>query len=139
MPISNYAGNNLLDAMLRGVAFPDPTNVYCSLHTGDPGRDGSQNEVSTAAWPAYKRMDMADGGAIASGFDAAGSRSTKNAKQILFPVNDAAADVLVSYWALWDATTGGNCLAYGQLQTSRNVQPGDIFVADTHKMTATVS
>lgn len=138
MPISDYAGNNLLNAMLRGVAFPLPAKVYVSLHTADPGRSGI-NEVSTVAWPAYVRRDAADGGAVASGFDAAASRATKNAKQLLWPVNDGAGNVTVSHWALFDAATGGNCLAYGPLTSTRTVQPGDVFVCDIAKMSATVS
>lgn len=138
MPISTYAGNNLLNSMLRGVAFPLPSKVYISLHTADPGVTGT-NEVSTVAWPAYIRKDAADGGAVGTGFDAAATRSTKNAKQLIYPVNDGAGNVTVSHWALFDAATGGNCLAYGPLTSSRTVQPGDVFVIDINKMTVTVT
>lgn len=138
MPISDYAGNNLLDALLRGVTFPLPPKVYVSLHTGDPGRNGA-NEVSLAAWPSYIRKDAADGGAIGTGFAAAASRSTKNSKQLLWPVNDGAGNVTVSYWGLFDAATGGNFLAGGPLVSSRTVQPADVFVCDVNKLTATVN
>ncbi len=138
MPISDYAGNNLLNSILRGAAFPLPTKVYISLHTGDPGRTGV-NEVTLAAWPAYIRKDAADGGNVDTGFTASASRSSKNAKQLIYPVNDGAGNVTVSYWALWDAATGGNCLAYGPLSSSRTVQPGDVFVVDVNKLTATAN
>ncbi|MEY9435582.1 phage tail fiber protein [Bradyrhizobium elkanii] len=138
MPISDYAGNNLLNSLLRGVAFPLPAKVYISLHTGDPGRTGV-NEVTLAAWPAYIRKDAADGGNVDTGFSAAASRNSKNAKQLIYPVNDGAGNVTVSYWALFDAPTGGNCLAYGPLSSSRTVQPGDVFVVDVNKLTATVN
>lgn len=138
MPISDYAGNNLLNSLLRGVAFPLPAKVYISLHTADPGRTGA-NEVTTAAWPAYARKDAADGAAIATGFTAAATRNSKNAKQLIYAVNNGAGNVTVSYWALFDAATGGNCLAYGPLTSSRTVQPGDVFVIDINKLTATVN
>lgn len=138
MPIADYAGNNLLNSLLRAVAFPLPTKVYISLHTSDPGRGGA-NEVGLAAWPAYIRRDAADGGTVDTGFDAAASRSTKNAKQLLWPVNDGAGSITVTHWGLFDAPTGGNFLAYGLLTSSRTVQPADVFVCDVNKLTATVN
>lgn len=133
---STYLANNLLNAALRGVAFPLPANVYISLHTADPTPDGG-GEVTTGAWPAYVRRDAADGGAIATGFSAAAAGESKNAKQILFPGMDGASSVAVSHWALYDAATGGNMIAFAPLDTPRTLQPGDVFVFDTNSLTVT--
>lgn len=134
MPLSTYAGNNLLDSMLRGVTFPIPAKVYISLHTADPGRTGI-NEVQTSAWPSYIRKDAADGATIDTGFTVAVNRNALNAKQILWPVNDGAGNVTVTHWGLWDAPTGGNLLLYGPLTSSRTVQPQDVYVCDVNKLT----
>lgn len=122
---SNYTENNVINAMLRGVAFPLPSAVYVSLHTADPGESGG-NEVSTSAWPAYSRRDTAVGGAIASGWAAPTDGVTTNLKQIPFPGQNGAGDVTVTHWALYDAITGGNMLTHAALQTPRTLHIGDV-------------
>lgn len=124
MTTSTYAGNAILNLLLRGVAFTAPSRVYVSLHTGDPGATGA-NEVSTAAWPSYERQDPAQGAAIASGFDAAASKATQNAKQMLFPANDGASEVTVTHFGIWDAETGGNFLHGDPLTASKTYFPAD--------------
>jgi len=60
---SNYTETNVINSLLRGVAFPVPTTVYIGLHTADP-TDAGGNEVSTANWPNYVRKDAAVGGRV---------------------------------------------------------------------------
>lgn len=135
---SNYTEANVINAVLRGVTFPIPPGVYVSLHTADPGEAGG-NEVSTGNWPAYVRKDAAVGGAIASGWDAPTDGVTQNAKQITYPGMNGAANVTVTHWAIYDAATGGNMLAHAALQTSRTLQPGDVFVFDIGSLTVTMA
>ena len=135
---SNYTEANVINALLRGVTFPLPSTVYVSLHTASAGETGG-NEVSTANWPAYVRKDAAVGGAIATGFAAPTDGVTTNAKQITYPGMNGASNVTVSHWALYDAATGGNLLAYGALQTARTLQPGDVFVFDIGALTVTMA
>lgn len=135
---SNYTEENVINAVLRGVAFPIPTGIYVSLHTADP-TDAGGNEVDTTAWPAYVRKDAAVGGAIASGWEAPTDGVTTNAKQILYPGMNGTGNVTVSHWAIYDADTGGNMLAHAPLQTSRTLQPGDVFVFDIGSLTVTMA
>lgn len=131
---SNYTETNIINALLRGVAFPLPAAVYVSLHTADPGEAGG-NEVSAAAWPAYVRKNAADAGTIDTGWAAPTDGTTKNAKQILYPSMNGAGAVTVTHWALYDASTGGNLLAYAPLTTARTLNPGDVFVFDVNTLT----
>ena len=135
---SNYTEANVINAPLRGVTFPLPSTVYVSLHTANPGEAGG-NEVSTTNWPAYVRKDAAVGGAINTGWAAPTDGVTTNSKQITYPGMNGASNVTVSHWALYDAATSGNLLAYGALQTSRTLQPGDVFVFDIGALTVTMS
>lgn len=135
---SNYTEENVINAVLRGVSFPIPPGVYVSLHTADPGESGG-SEVGLAAWPAYVRRDAAVGGAIASGWAAPTDGVSTNAKQITYPGMNGASNVTVSHWALYDAATGGNMLAHAALQTSRTLQPGDVFVFDVASLTVTMA
>lgn len=132
---SNYTESNTINALLRGVAFPLPTGTYISLHTGAPGESGAQNEVSTSAWPAYVRKRAEDGGAIGTGWSAPSDGVSANLKQMLYPSNNGVSGVTVTHFAVWDAATAGNCLAYAQLNDARTLLPGDVFVFDAGSIT----
>lgn len=124
MTTSTYAANAILDLFLRGVAVTPPTRVFISLHTGDPGANGA-NEVTNVAWPAYARQDAAQGAAIATGFAAAAAKATANAKQLLYPANDGAAQVVVTHFGIWDALTGGNFIHGDPLDAAKTYFPSD--------------
>lgn len=127
MPATTYSGNKILDLLTCGVEFAPPARVFISLHTADSGLNGA-NEVTTAAWPAYKRMDPAAGAAIATGFVAANNKKTENTNQMLYPTQNGAQLVTVTHWALWDAATGGNCLWTGKLKNQKILDPDDEIV-----------
>lgn len=124
MTTSTYAGNAILDLFLRGVAVTPPSQVYISLHTGDPGASGA-NEVTTSAWPSYARQNAAQGGAISTGFSAAAAKATSNLKQLLYAANDGAAQVVVTHFGIWDAATGGNFIHGDLLDAPKTYFPSD--------------
>ena len=131
---SNYTENNVINALLRGVEFPLPTKTYLSLHTANPGESGG-NEVSTTNWPSYVRKDAANGDNIEDGWNAASDGTTTNAQQVLYPSHNGASAITITHWAIYDAATGGNMLVYAPLNTSRTLQPGDVFVFDAGALT----
>ncbi|AAQ54993.1 virion-associated phage protein [Burkholderia phage Bcep22] len=131
---SDYTENNVINSLLRGVAFPLPTKTYLSLHTADPG-DAGGNEVTTAAWPAYVRKDAEVGGAIGSGWAPPANGTTTNSNQVIYPAQNGASAITVTHFAIYDAPTGGNMLAHAALNTARTLQPGDVFVFDVGSLT----
>ena len=133
---SNYTENNVVNAILRGVTFPIPNKVYISLHTSDP-TDAGGNEVDTADWPSYERQDAASGGAIDTGWSVPSNGVSTNAKQIIYPGMDGEEPITITHWALYDAATGGNMLVHAALDTSRQLQPDDVFVFNTGALTVT--
>ena len=135
---SNYTEANIINALLRGVAFPLPAGTYISLHTADP-TDAGGNEVSTAAWPAYVRRHAEDGGAIGTGWTAPSNGVSTNAKQITYPGMNGASPVQVTHWAVHDAASGGNMLFHAPLQTARTMLTGDVFVFDIGALTVTMA
>ena len=126
---SNYTEANIINALLRGTAFPLPAHTYVSLHTANP-TDAGGSEVTSGAWPQYARVQAEQGGAIGTGWDAPTDGVTQNSKQLTYLSMNGGADVVVTHWAVYDAATGGNMLAYAPLQTSRTLKTGDIFVFD---------
>lgn len=134
---SNYTENNVINALLRGQTFEQATTIYVSLHTSNPGESGG-NEVTTAAFPSYERLDAAKGGAIDTGWTSPNDGVCKNAKQLIYAVHDGAGDITVSHYGLYDAATGGNLLTYAPLNNPRTLSPGDVFVIDVEKLTVQV-
>ncbi|WRQ05516.1 putative lipoprotein [Ralstonia phage AhaGv] len=136
---STYTENNIINALLRGVAFPLPAKTYVSLHTGDPGVGAGANEVSLSNWPAYVRREAEQGGAIGSGWTPAASGQTSNVNQLTYPANNGVAAVTVTHYAVFDAPTGGNLLFKAPLTVARTLQVGDVFVFDVGSLTAQAS
>lgn len=139
---SDYTEKNVLNSMLRGVTYPLPSKVFVSLHTANPTDTGG-GEVTTANWPAYARVDAASGGAIATGWSvpaASGqAQISRNSNQIIYEGMNGTNPVTVTHWALYDAATGGNLLCHAPLNTSRTLQPGDVFIFERNSIEITMA
>jgi len=96
MPFSSTGKNLMLD-VAGGNEPTNPSQIYGSLHTADPGDTGT-SEV-TGGSPAYARKAL--------NFSAAtgGTIDSSNA-----PAFDVPASTTVAYVGIWDAVTGGNFL-----------------------------
>lgn len=139
---SDYTELNLLKAITGQAAFPAPGLTWVALHTAAPTEDGTvTNEVSTAAWPAYVRRNVEDGGAVGSGWSAvvtAGTtKQTKNTNILTFSTNNGAATVTVTHWSVWDASSGGNMVLSKSLTVPVNILVNEIFVFDINSLTLT--
>ena len=111
MSISNYAENKLLDT-LRNQSFA-VTTVYCKLHTGDPGEDGTNNAATETTRKAVSWSAASSGSLAASA---------------TLEWTNVAATETYSHFSLWDASTSGNCLWAGSLSSSASVTAGDTFL-----------
>jgi hypothetical protein len=102
MPYSILGKNAMLNA-LGALA------VYVSLHTADPGENGS-NEV-TGGSPAYARKAIT--------WNAAGNGTMDDSN---VPVFDVPAGTTVSYVGFWSAVTTG--IFYGSADVTNEVFAG---------------
>lgn len=134
---SNYLENMIINSVLRGQAFTVPANVFVALHTGNPNETGS-NEVTTAAWPSYVRMDSKAGDTLSNAWSAPSNGISRNQKQLIFPVYNGTGTLTITHFSLFTAATGGNMLVGAALDTSRTIQAGDVFVVDIEKLTVQV-
>ncbi len=116
---SNYAENGLLDHILNVSALTQPTSLQLSLHTADPGEDGTANEVTGGS---YAKQ------AITFGAASAGVSSMSNSPSF---TNMPACTV--SHIAIWDQ--GTNCLFKGALSASKTVNSGDTYNQSTLTIT----
>ncbi len=135
---SNYLETQLVNQVMRGVAFTPPAKTYIALHTADPGETGANAEVSTSTWPGYLRQDAAKGGAQADAWSVPSDGVTKNTLQLIYAMYDGAPALTVTHFSIWDAQTGGNMLVYAPLASARTINNGDVFVVDVNKLTVQV-
>ena len=102
--LTNAGEDAVIDEIYNAGGGTFPTaNVFVALHTGDPGDDGSTNEVAGGS---YARQ-QAD-------FNAASGGVTANAANIDF-TNMPATTVMA--WSVWTLVTGGTCYQTGWLST----------------------
>ena len=110
MSFSNYLENKLLDHTFRATDYAEPATVYLALYTTNPGEGNTGTEVTGGS---YART--------ATAFGAAASGSMANTGIETFTNMPAAT---VTHFAILDALTVGNLLAYGTLNSNIIVTAG---------------
>jgi hypothetical protein len=126
MSVADYYENKILDHMLRAQSFTPPTTVYVALYTVAPTDAGGGTEVSGGS---YARQPVT--------FSAASGGSITNSADITFPQATADWGTIVAV-GLFDASTAGNLLWYGNLTTSKTVNSGDIFKISAGNLTVSL-
>jgi hypothetical protein len=116
MSFSNYLETELLDHIFTNSAYTSPATVYVSLHTANPDEDGSGAEVTTSG-TGYARQ--------AGSFSVSGNTATTSAA--VEYATATASYGTVTHVGIYDASTGGNLLAYAALTTSKSIASGDVF------------
>ena len=112
---SNYAEAKILDHIVGKTSFTMPANVYMALYTDVPSDAGGGTECSGGD---YARVECSDD------WNAAAAGSIDNANDIDF-VEASAAWGDVTSFALLDALTDGNFLAWGTLTATKTVASGN--------------
>lgn len=130
---SNYTEQNIINALLLGMAFPLPTNTWVSLHTSDPGEDGA-NEVITAQWPSYVRLCAELTNVMGTGWTAPVDGVSSNLNQLIFPTYDGGLPTTITHLAVYDAPSGGHMLVYAPLTATRTIAPDDVFLFDVNSI-----
>jgi len=123
---TNYLENKVLAYVFSGTAYSSPSaNLYVALFTSSPGETGGGTELSGNG---YVRQLVA--------LTTTNSSST-NASAIEFPVATASWGTITSA-AIFDASTGGNMLAYSDLTASKTIASGDVFRIPANNLTVTL-
>lgn len=112
---SNYTELKVLDHSLKTAAFTQPAGLYIALSTTTISDDGSG--MTEPAGGAYARV-------ACNTWNAASARSVANSGTISFPEASAPWGT-ITYFAVMDAATGGNMVAYGALSASKLIAFGD--------------
>ncbi len=121
MSKGNTAENDVVAKLFNNTAitWDANTDLYVSLHTGDPGEAGNQT-TSEATYTPYARQTVARSGA---GWTVSGNQAS-NTALIQFPQCSSGSDTL-TYVVIGTATSGtGQILYSGALSASLAVSAG---------------
>ncbi len=122
---TNFWEDEFYDHTFRNLAAPAIVTMFVGLFTAAPGEAGGGTEVTGGA---YARQSVAFGAPT----DGAGS----NTALISFPKATAPNWGLITHWALFDAVTAGNMIAYGPLAGAKKIAQGeavgDLLHSETH-------
>ena len=131
--------NKLIDFLFRAQALgitgasagagTGPATLYVGLFTANPTDTAGGTEVTGGS---YARVSVTSSLANWAGTQSAGSTTassgtggtTSNNNAITFPAPTANWGVVTGY-AIFDASTGGNMLIYSALTTNKTVNNGD--------------
>ena len=111
---SDYLENKVVGHVFGGSAYTAPSTLYVALYTSAPSDTGGGTEVSGGA---YARQTAA--------FTVTADTAS-NTSAIEYPTATANYGTVVAV-GVFDASSSGNLLAYGNLTTSKTVSTGDVF------------
>ena len=113
---SDYWENKILDHIFGKGSYTPPT-IYVGLSTADPADDGSG--LAEPSGNAYARVQTS-----VSDWNAAVNGSLDNTGNITFAQATGNWGT-ITHFALFDAATAGNMLAYGALSQSKSISESD--------------
>jgi hypothetical protein len=126
--LTDYAKNKMLNELTGRTNTLDFGSIYLALFLEsstiiDVPNGSITGGVEPSSANGYARALVGNYAQTATIlFGAANGGSIENDKEINFPSVQNASWGEVGYWALYDSTTGGNCLAYGHLLNAAKTQ-----------------
>jgi len=127
MSFTNFLETEILDHVFGGSAYTAPATHYLALYTAAPGETGGGTEVTTSG-TAYARQTVA--------FTTTGNTTSNNAP-VEYPTATATFGN-VTHVGVFDASTGGNLMAYATLSSSKTIDTGDVFRVPTGDLDITL-
>lgn len=124
--LTNAAEQLILDHVFNSTSWTLPT-CYLGLLIATP-TDAGGTEVTTAGTNGYARQAVGTGGS--SIFNAASSGSTSTNANVTWGPSTGGPWSTVAYWGLFDASTAGNLLAYG------DITDGSVGTDDSYRITS---
>ena len=127
---TNYTENLVLNYLLTANSVTRPTAWYVGLFTAAPSDTGGGTEVTGNGY-----VRKATGTITVSGT----ATTATNSAAIEFAAASGGNWGTVTHAAIFDASTGGNMLAWAQLTTARTINDGDVFRIPASSLTVTLT
>ena len=125
MSLSNTFETHTLNYLFTATSVTRPTAWYVALFTSNPDEDASGTEVSGGA---YARQSVA--------FTVSGNTAS-NSAAIEFPTATDSYGT-VTHIGVFDASSGGNLIAYAALTTSKAIDTGDVMRINSSDLDVTL-
>lgn len=123
MNISTYLGQKFGDFILSNVSYTPPTTLYFALLTSTASASGGGTEVTGGS---YARVAVTSNTANFPGAGATYPVNKANGTAITFPTATASWGT-VGFWAVYDASSAGNLLFFGSLNSPVTIASGSTF------------
>lgn len=127
---SDYTENLLLNWLLTTNAATRPTAWFVGLFTAAPSDTGGGTEVTGNGYARVATGTMSISGT---------ATTASNAAAIEFAAASGGNWGTITHAAIFDASTGGNMLAWAPLTTSRTINSGDVFRIPASSLTVTLT
>ena len=127
---SDYTENLLLTWLLTTSSATRPTAWYVGLFTAAPSDTGGGTEVTGNGYARVATGTMSISGT---------ATTASNAAAIEFAAASGGNWGTITYAAIFDASSGGNMLAWAALTTSRTINDGDVFRIPAGSLTVTLT
>lgn len=127
---TNHTENLVLNWLFTTNSATRPTAWHVGLFTAAPSDTGGGTEVSGSG---YSRK--ATGTITVSGT----ATTATNSAAIEFDPASGGNWGTITYAAIFDASTGGNMLAWAELTTARTINDGDVFRIPAGSLTVTLT
>jgi hypothetical protein len=139
MAFSQYFATQVLN-WVKGSPFPTAlANVYVSLHSSDPGTAGTSGDVTNTITNSVNRTSISSSAlSTVTGASGGGFEVTNTGVVQLTTSANNSTPINVTHFGVWDAASGGNFLASGQLTSSVDVEVGDTVQFNINAMAVRV-
>lgn len=124
---SNYAETAVLNHFFKGTTYSQPTNLYVALSTADPTEDGSG--LAEPSGGSYARVAF-------NTWTISGNQASNNGA-ITFTTATGAWGT-ITHFAIYDASTGGNMIAYGPATPNQAIVSGNTASFPDGQLVATL-
>lgn len=115
---TDYLEDKVLNHVFGGTAYTAPSTLYVGLFTAAPSDTGGGTECTGGS---YARKDMA-------AMTVSGTSPTTATNGAAIEFVTATGDWgTVTHTGIFDASSGGNLIAWAALDTSKTVTNGDVF------------
>lgn len=122
MPFTTYLDTKLVSLLFSNTTYSIPTTYYVALFSTAPTQAGGGTELTGGS---YARVAVTNNTTnfVASGSQPASGYQMVNGTAIQFPTATANWSTAVAA-GIYDASSGGNLLAYGTLSPTISVTSG---------------
>ena len=136
---SNYTEDKTLDFWLKAnsAATTAPATVYVALFNSDDSAGGTADNLEAGTI-----TDECTGGAYARqsvNFGTVSGGSVSNSGNVTFPAATDGNWGTITHVAVMDASSAGEVLFYGALDTSKTIDSGDTFQITTGNLTVSLA